>query len=166
MKHWTPTQNHNKQHTNIYALKPPFIHFCSQLFPVPVTHRPDFAAEARSSPSAASGRPLRRKRAALKGRAQWRPMAGCRWTCKVVPQCEFTRSVGASTITHVWVDEWWNIELVIGIINDIIQISWSYSLVNDNDQMLILYGNDIQIVMITILIHYQIANANFTKWSY
>ena len=27
MKHWTPTQNHNKQHTNIYALKPPFIHF-------------------------------------------------------------------------------------------------------------------------------------------
>jgi hypothetical protein len=27
MKHWTPTQNHNKQHTNIYALKPPFFHF-------------------------------------------------------------------------------------------------------------------------------------------
>ena len=30
MKHWTPTQNHNKQHTNIYALKPPCFHF----FPV------------------------------------------------------------------------------------------------------------------------------------
>ena len=27
MKHWTPTQNHNKQHTNIHALKPPFYHF-------------------------------------------------------------------------------------------------------------------------------------------
>lgn len=29
MKHWTPTQNHNKQHTNIHALKPPFYHFFS-----------------------------------------------------------------------------------------------------------------------------------------
>ena len=29
MKHWTPTQNHNKQHTNIYALKPPF-----SIFPI------------------------------------------------------------------------------------------------------------------------------------
>ena len=30
MKHWTPTQNHNKQHTNIHAPKPPFYHFLGE----------------------------------------------------------------------------------------------------------------------------------------
>ena len=52
MKHWTPTQNHNKQHTNIHALKPPFYHF----FPRTSTHPwcwPTFSDRFRTSSTGA-----------------------------------------------------------------------------------------------------------------